>query len=321
MDFLDEMGSLALGSRLRRLSERLGQEVSAVYKLQNLDFQPKWFPVFRFVAQQGSASVTDIATAIGITHPAVNLISDELLKAGLVTSVADRGDKRRRILSLSASGKRVKQQLDPVWKVLHASLSDVSEGIQNDLVNVILRFEQALDDKSLAQRYTELKTSVLQGKVSVMSLEPSLAHHFARLNRIWIEKYFCLESEDMRVLSDPQRIVDAGGFVFFALLGGKVVGTCALIKGAHHDFELAKMAVDEAYRGCGIGANLMIKCIETATKAGAKRIVLETNSCLKSAVQMYKKFGFAEVSGEQSSKFARVNMIMQLELAKAELRV
>jgi DNA-binding MarR family transcriptional regulator/GNAT superfamily N-acetyltransferase len=320
MDFLDEMGALALGSRLRRLSERLAQDVSAVYKLQNLDFQPKWFPIFRFVAQQGSASVTDIATAVGITHPAVNLICDELLKAGLVTSAADRGDKRRRILSLSASGKRVRQQLDPVWQVLHASLSDVSEEIQSDLVNVVLRFEQALDAKSLPERFDDLKHDVLQGTLAVVDLEPSHAHQFARLNRIWIEKYFYLEPEDMRVLGDPQKIIDAGGFVLFAVLGSKVVGTCALLKGDHNDFEVAKMAVDEAYRGRKIGAALLGKCVERAKQANAQTLMLETNTMLKSAVELYKKFGFVEVPGADSSKFSRVNLVMKLDLAAEPIR-
>ena len=95
MDYLSTLGSLALGSRLKRLSDRLGQEVATIYQDQNIDFEPRWFPVFSYVAQSAPVAITDIATAVGITHPAVNQIAQELIAAGFVLSANDRKDKRK----------------------------------------------------------------------------------------------------------------------------------------------------------------------------------------------------------------------------------
>ena len=314
MDYLDELGNLALGSRLKRLSERLHQEVTQVYKEQGIAFEPRWFPVFRFIAEHGCASVTDIALGVGVTHPAVNQISEELSKADLILSITDRGDKRKRILSLSTEGKRIKQLLDPTWKVLHAALSDVSEEIQSDLVNMTLKFENALNKRNLAGRFASLKGPVLNAIPTIVEYEAAYAHHFARLNRVWIEKFFYLEQEDLRVLGDPQKIIDDGGFIFFALVGEKVVGTCALLKVDGNNFELVKMAVDEAYRGHGLGRLLLEASIEKARAQGARELRLETNSVLKAAVRLYHRMGFVETKSKHDSKFSRVDMVMSLDL-------
>jgi N-acetylglutamate synthase-like GNAT family acetyltransferase/DNA-binding MarR family transcriptional regulator len=314
VDYLNDLGNLALGSRLKRLADRLGQQVGELYREQGIDFEPRWFPVFRYVADKGTASVTDIAVAVGVTHPAVNQISEELTRAGYLNSVVDRSDKRKRMLSLSAEGKRIKLQLEPIWKVLHAALSDVSEEIQNDLVNQSMRFEKALRQKSLSSRFSELKSSVLNAQPEVVDYSPEIGYHFARLNRVWIEKYFYLEQEDLRVLGDPQKIIDDGGFVFFAKVGNKVVGTCALIKSGEKCFELVKMAVDEAYRGSGVGRLLLERSIERAKAYDARELILETNTVLESAVRLYRKLGFREIEAAHESKFSRVNLTMSLQL-------
>jgi GNAT superfamily N-acetyltransferase/DNA-binding MarR family transcriptional regulator len=315
VDYLNELGNLALGSRLKRLADRLAQQVGQLYREQGIDFEPRWFPVFRYVADKGTASVTDIAAAVGVTHPAVNQISEELTRAGYLNSITDRADKRKRMLSLSADGKRIKMQLEPIWKVLHAALSDVSEEIQNDLVNQSMRFESALISKNLSTRFFELKNAVLIAQPQVVDYTSDIGHHFARLNRVWIEKYFYLEQDDLRILGDPQKIIDDGGFIFFAKVGDKVAGTCALVKSGDKCFELVKMAVDEAYRGSGIGRLLLERSIERAKAAEASVIMLETNVVLESAVRLYRKLGFREVEGNHESKFSRVNLTMSLQLA------
>src|SRR6185437_9729993 len=98
--------------------------------------------------------------------------------------------------------------------------------------------------------------------------------------------------------------------IVFVQIGNKVVGTCALVKLDDDTFELAKMAVDEAYRGRGYGELLLNTCIELARKKGAAAVTLETNSKLSAAVRSYRKLGFEVVSGGTPSQYARVNLVM-----------
>ena len=65
MDFFDKTGKMAIGSRLRLLTDRLTADAADIYRLYGNDFKPKWFPVF-FVLVGGEAkTVTSIAHEIG----------------------------------------------------------------------------------------------------------------------------------------------------------------------------------------------------------------------------------------------------------------
>ena len=67
--------------------------------------------------------------------------------------------------------------------------------------------------------------------LKIVDFDAAYADHFKRLNLVWLERYFQVEPIDRAVLSNPEEaIIKPGGMIFFALLDGAVVGTCALIK-------------------------------------------------------------------------------------------
>jgi hypothetical protein len=73
--------------------------------------------------------------------------------------------------------------------------------------------------------------------------------YFKILNLEWLELYFKVEPIDMDLLSNPDKIIDEGGEIFFAKLDNIIVGTCALLKIDENTFELAKMAVTKKAQG------------------------------------------------------------------------
>ena len=108
----------------------------------------------------------------------------------------------------------------------------------------------------------------------------------------WLQRFFEVEPHDDNVLNNPQKlIIKPGGHIFFALLGNKIVGTCALIPDGKQ-FELSKMAVTEDCRGLGVGEKLAVKAIEVYKKSNKKGMYLESNSRLKPALKLYEKLGF-----------------------------
>ena len=44
MDFFDKTGRMAMGSRLRMLTDRITGEAAGIYRLYGVDIRPKWFP-------------------------------------------------------------------------------------------------------------------------------------------------------------------------------------------------------------------------------------------------------------------------------------
>ena len=150
-------------------------------------------------------------------------------------------------------------------------------------------------------------------KIQIVPYSPSYAHAFKALNEAWIKKYFEMEDDDIQTLSNPQTIIDKGGFIFVALKDSSPVGVCALRKSTADTLGFRKMAVSENAQGLGIGGKLVDAAIAKARQVGAKRLYLEGNTRLEASVHLYKKFGFKEVIGRESH-FKRVNIIMEMLL-------
>src|SRR6185369_15796280 len=102
------------------------------------------------------------------------------------------------------------------------------------------------------------------------------------LNREWIEKYFVIEEADRVVFGNPfKEIVEPGGQIFFVVVNGKPMGTCAVMRLDDHVYEIAKMAVSSEAHGRGYSNLLMKSAIEFAKHAGADKLILLSNTRLK----------------------------------------
>jgi putative acetyltransferase len=138
---------------------------------------------------------------------------------------------------------------------------------------------------------------------------------FERLNRDWIEAFFVLEDADREIFRDPvTAVMQPGGQIFFVVDEDGVQGTCAVVPHEPGVFEIAKMAVAPRARGRGYGDLLMETSVEFARKAGARRVVIVSNTVLAPAIQLYQKHGFVQVPLEEHERFARANIRLEREL-------
>ena len=78
-------------------------------------------------------------------------------------------------------------------------------------------------------------------------------------------------------------------------------------------FEVAKMAIDERYRGQGLGRQMLRGTIEAARKLGARRLYLVTHHSLKNAIGLYESEGFVHLRPEDAppSPYARATVFME----------
>ena len=68
-DVLGELGALAFGTRLKRLSDRVMQDGAKMYRATGIAFEPKWFPVYYYLnelASVGRKPTTSNALAAGL---------------------------------------------------------------------------------------------------------------------------------------------------------------------------------------------------------------------------------------------------------------
>src|ERR1700722_15119766 len=93
MDYLATHGINALGSRLRRLLERLDRDVAAIYRAANICFEARWFPVFIALHDNGPLTVGALSERLGVTHAAISQGRAALGAEGLIA--ATRADAQR----------------------------------------------------------------------------------------------------------------------------------------------------------------------------------------------------------------------------------
>lgn len=151
-------------------------------------------------------------------------------------------------------------------------------------------------------------------EISIVAFRQEDAADFRTINLEWLDKYGLTEAPDLLVLNDPQgEIIDKGGAIFLAKSEGVVVGTAALMKETPIQYELVKMGVVDAYKGKGISKMLMEACLQQANVFGAKRVYLQSNSQLKTAIGLYEKYGFKHIP-VQDAHYVTADVMMELLL-------
>lgn len=316
MDLLDEMGALALGSRLKRLSDALMQDGVKIYQQLGMGFEPRWFPVFSYLYRRGPTSITELARGLGVSHPGINKIANELIDARLVMPYRDRKDKRKRVLALTRTGREKYESLAPVWRDIRRSLQCAVEEGGGEFIANLSALEESFRTKDFFTRFVE-QSSKPDRVVEVVSYRPEYASAFHDLNQRWILDYFTtLEPADSRVLGDPEGTILAdGGEVLFAVAGDEVLGTCAILNTSRECAELAKMAVADAARGQQVGSLLGQAAVEKARARGWQKLLLESNRKLTPAIALYRKLGFVETPFPHPSEYSRADIHMELALS------
>jgi len=318
MNFFEQTGKMAIGSRLRMLTDKITADAAQIYKLYNIDLQPKWFPVFHALSQ-GDNTITGIAQQIGHSHPSVSKIVNEMSKKGIVTESKDKNDGRRNRIGLSVKGRTMAADIRELYTDVNGAVETVLNATRNDLWKAVEEWEYLLTQKSLL-RYVQEQKKQREGKVvKIVDYKAEYAPVFKNLNEEWISRYFKMEEADYKALDNPEAyILDKGGCILIALYNEEPVGVCALLKmdDPDYDFELAKMAVSPKAQGKNIGWLLGRAIVQKAKTLGASKIYLESNTLLKPAINLYQKLGFQKVAG-RLTPYERCNIQMELNLSIA----
>jgi DNA-binding MarR family transcriptional regulator/GNAT superfamily N-acetyltransferase len=312
MDFYSKTGKMALGSRLRRLSEQITEQAAALYDLYQVDLQPKWFPVFYSLSANAEMMITDIAREIGQTHPSVSQIVREMAAKGYVIEKKGPADGRKNFVLLSPAGQQLREKMQPQVDDVTAAIEKTMKETHYDLWKAMGEWEFLLEQKSLLERVRDEKKIRESREVAIVEYDSRFQSAFRQLNEEWITKYFQMEESDHKALDHPtEYIIDRGGYIFMALYKDEPVGTCALIRMEDGGYELAKMAVSPKTQGLGIGFLLGKACLARARAKGAWRVYLESNTMLKPAINLYYKLGFRKTSGPPSP-YERSNIQMEI---------
>ena len=314
MDFYEHAGLTALGSRLRRLADKLTRDAESIYRLYEIDIDPRWFPVFYMLSLKDEAAITELAKDIGQSHPAVSQVVREMSKSGIVTTSKSEQDSRVNLVALSDKGKELASKMEPQCEDVGVAVTELLATAGVDFWANINAIENELEHASLLARVRAVRKNRKSSSVEIVPFSQTHEAAFKELNLAWIQTHWEPEPDDFKALDHPQEhIIEKGGYIAIAVRNNLVVGTCALMKIDETTYELAKMAVSDSAKGEGIGMMLGNAIVKKARQFGATRLYLESNTILKPAINLYRKLGFKRVSG-QPSPYDRCNIQMELLL-------
>ena len=158
MNVINESGTLALSTRLQRLSEQLRKEGALVYKEFGIDFEPRWFPVIFTLHHKNILSVVEIANEIGYTHPSTISLLKELEKQQMIISKKDKTDERKRLIELAPKGIELIEKMKPAWEIITKVLGEIADN-ENHLLKAISEAEEKIAKQSFLQRVLQLKSN------------------------------------------------------------------------------------------------------------------------------------------------------------------
>jgi DNA-binding MarR family transcriptional regulator len=144
-DVVKELGYLTLGTRLKRLGERLQAQTQTLLEGAGISLPTSHFPVLAALERLGPSSVGELTEAMGITQPGVTRLLDKLESEGLVQSRQLAGDRRVRTIALTKSGQKLIAGSKPaIWPVIEASVADACAGPARLLLEQLAALEDAL---------------------------------------------------------------------------------------------------------------------------------------------------------------------------------
>src|SRR6267154_5038562 len=158
-DVVKELGYLTLGTRLKRLGERLQAQTQVVLEHADVAIPASHFPVLGALERLGAMNVGELTEAMGMSQPGVTRLLDKLQAEGLVRSTQLADDRRVRTIALTKSGRQlISQSKRTAWPLIEAAVADACAGPAQPLLAVLAALEEALAVQPLNSRAERLRS-------------------------------------------------------------------------------------------------------------------------------------------------------------------
>lgn len=285
---LEKSKSLVLGNLLQRLNENLRKEAQLFYRSQNIDFEPKWFPVIYVLSQKKAISVVELSQEIGYSHPTTISLLKELEKKELIGSTKDAKDERKRLITLTAKADEMIHQLQPLWQIMTQALLELTD-TDNNLYKAINEVNQNLKTKNLFDRMTTIKemkntttqnvteNSIIVEKVDNQKL---IDIAFAIRRQVFVE--------EQNVSQERESMDDEQAIHYLATVNGLPAGAARYRK-MEKGFKIERIAVLNTYRGQRIGEAILHKILDDLKDQKKIYLYAQVNASL-----FYIKNGFRQ---------------------------
>ncbi|MDP3897449.1 MAG: helix-turn-helix domain-containing GNAT family N-acetyltransferase [Mesorhizobium sp.] len=254
-----------------------------------------------FHAYVGPAA-SEIADELSLDPAYLTRILRKFAACGLIEVRVDAADRRRRILSLTESGKAALERLQSAADEQTAALvGDLDAAAAETLAASLAQVSRLLGESPAAGRIVVLRPHRIGDVGWVIQRQAVI---YAR-DYGWNGEFEALLAEiGARFIRDFRPGRD---FCWIAEIDGAPAGTVFLV----HDPDDADVArlrmlhVERGARGLGVGRKLVDTCIDQARASGYRRLVLWTNDILHEARHIYERAGFGLTAEERHHSFGK----------------
>ncbi|MCY7008106.1 GNAT family N-acetyltransferase [Fusobacterium simiae] len=158
-------------------------------------------------------------------------------------------------------------------------------------VKILLAYDFSQEIKLLFSEYTDM---LIEG-------DPSF------------KKYLEIQNYDDELKHLEKKYGLPYGRLYLAYYNNEVAGCIGLKKIDEKNCEMKRLYVRPKFRGKQIGEQLIERIIKDAKEIGYSYMLLDTLPFLKSAIHLYKKYGFYEITSYNNSPMD-TSIYMKLDL-------
>lgn len=241
----------------------------------------------------GQATVTALGERLVLEKSTVSRLVQGLVRRGELLMTADPADRRRKLLRLSAKGRKTVEAIHQHSNTqVEEALAYLSEADREQVVAGLGRYARALRYARVSADYRirPIRKKDIAAVASI--IRDVMTEHGA------VGCGYSINDPEVDDMYSAYPGPDAAFFVVEkdgALLG--CGGMAALVGGPPDVCELRKMYFRPELRGKGIGARLLGQILDAARESGFKRCYLETLESMGQARKLYRQHGFEPIDG------------------------
>ncbi len=132
--------------------------------------------------------------------------------------------------------------------------------------------------------------------MKIIQFEEKYRQDFIDFNTDWIVSNFgSLEEHDIETFEKIDEEIKADAMIFFAVENEIALATCMAKPMEEKTWEICKLGSNKKVPHKGAGSAVFEAAMNWALNHGAEKLFILSNSQLKPALHIYRKYGFEEI--------------------------